>query len=123
MPLDACLQATGGRQFLIWCHYLQREEERRWLEPTPDQWYLAQIAAAIKQLFAKRLIRVESLLVKFKLGGKKPKGESPEFRMMKSQMFWGAVLESTATRQPPKRKELPDGRADADGSAAGGQRE
>jgi hypothetical protein len=89
MTLAEYLARVSHREHLLWVEHLRAEREAEWQTPTPEHWYLAQIAAAVSRVLARnpRAIRVEDFVLKFRVGPQKP--ASPEQSLAWSKAKWG----------------------------------
>lgn len=88
MTVQEVQSKTTSGEFMEWCAYM----EMAGTEPTPDHYYLAQIAAVIRQNKAKnpRSVRISQFLLEFKPAtrSKKTKKSTPA----NSKAFWMGSL-------------------------------
>jgi hypothetical protein len=67
MPLYVAKRRIPSDEFNLWMAKFAKEDRELWdrKHATPDQWYLASIAATIKNLFADKPITIEQALIEF----------------------------------------------------------
>ncbi len=87
-------------EFLEWIAYLDEEEISRFNRREKEDYYLAQIAAEIRQSYVKERVKIETFLIKFEKVKElvKPK-KTVEERTKKAQAFWSAVLKLTKRKK------------------------
>lgn len=83
MPLRQCMESHTERELRGWLSWIVMNKERDAENPSPDQWYMMQIAQEIKRVLSKNPASIK--LSNFKLSFKKPKPLSPE--QVKSRWF------------------------------------
>ncbi len=83
-----------------WIAYLDEEEISRFNRREKEDYYLAQIAAEIRQSYVKERVKIETFLMKFEEVKElvKPK-KTVEERTKRAQAFWSVVV-----LKLPKRK-------------------
>ena len=102
MSLQRCMQETTSTQFVEWQEYFDKEMNM----PTKEDWYAAQLAAEVRRGAVKnpRTVKVEHLLLKFTMAGKKeePLSEEKIERLTaQSKQRWFA---STGYKKPEAEK-------------------
>lgn len=76
------------REYLVWNHYLDELEKN----PSKDNWYIIQLTAEVRRLFAKRPKRIKLKDFILKFGRQKEKVLDPEEQLRQSKSFWMGAL-------------------------------